>query len=109
MQSTDSFHASDGAEGAGDGIRPCIQNVSNGGRGERDSESSGADLLKHCLCARCVPRATLPTRESEISEEEERIETMGNYNAVYTLLWKRGEDGVFRVVDEYTLHSRKRF
>ena len=56
-----------------------------------------------------MPRATLPTRESEISEEEERIETMGNYNAVYTLLWKRGEDGVFRVVDEYTLHSRKRF
>ena len=34
---------------------------------------------------------------------------MGNYNAVYTLLWKRGEDGIFRVVDEYTLQSRKRF
>jgi len=60
-------------------------------------------------CAGCGPRATLPTRESEIIEEEERIETMGNYNAVYTLLWKRGEDGIFRVVDEYTLQSRKRF
>jgi hypothetical protein len=34
---------------------------------------------------------------------------MGNYYAVYTLLWKRGEDAIFRVVDEYTLQSRRRF
>ena len=34
---------------------------------------------------------------------------MAKYNAVYTLLWKRGEDGFFRVVDDYTSQARKRF
>ena len=45
MQSTDSFHASDGAEGAGDGIRPCIQNVSKGGRGEREGKRFSFNCL----------------------------------------------------------------
>jgi hypothetical protein len=34
---------------------------------------------------------------------------MGKYNAVYTLLWKKSEDGTFRVIDEYTLEKRRRF
>ena len=103
MQSTDSFHASDGAEGAGDGIRPRIQNVSKGGREERDNESSGSDLLKHTVNVFDFASATLSTRESELES------ILAQYNAVYTLLWKRGEDGIFRVVDEYSLQSRKRF
>jgi hypothetical protein len=103
VHSTDSFHASDGAEGAGDGIRPCIQNVSKGGRGERDRKCSGSDLLKHTVNVVVVASDALSTRESDLES------ILAQYNAVYTLLWKRGEDGIFRVVDEYTLQSRKRF
>lgn len=51
MQSTDSFHASDGAEGAGDGIRPCNQNVSKGGRGGgREGEIFVFNCVSVCLC-----------------------------------------------------------
>ncbi len=47
--------------------------------------------------------AVLSTRQNEIEK------TMGNYNAVYTLLWNLDEDGIFRVINENTLQSRKRF
>jgi hypothetical protein len=36
-------------------------------------------------------------------------QNMPKYGAVYTVLWKRGEDGFFRVADEYTLKERRRF
>jgi hypothetical protein len=55
-----------------------------------------------------VPRTTLPTRESEISEEEERRETMGNYNAVYTLLCIRGARMAFSALLTSTLCNRGR-
>ena len=58
---------------------------------------------KHIVYVFDVASATLSTRESELES------ILAQYNAVYTLLWKRGEDGIFRVVDEYTLQSRKRF
>ena len=103
MQSTDSFHASDGAEGAGDGIRPCIQNVSKGGRGGGRVRALALTCCKHIVYVFDLASATLSTRESELES------ILAQYNAVYTLLWKRGEDGIFRVVDEYTLQSRKRF
>ena len=54
-----------------------------------------------CVCFR--PRAALSARQVEIEK------TMGKYNAVYTLLWKKSEDGAFRVIDEYTLEKRRRF
>jgi hypothetical protein len=36
-------------------------------------------------------------------------QNMPKYGAVYAVLWKRGEDGFFRVADEYTLKERRRF
>ena len=50
------------------------------------------------------------TKSSALALREKEMEnTMAQFNAVYTLLWKKGEDGDFRVVEEYTLASRKRF
>ena len=41
-------------------------------------------------------------------EKKELEDTMGQNNAIYTILWKKDEkDGMFRVADEYTLESRK--
>ena len=68
---------------------------------------SGCDL-KHTITHTVymfdfAPSAVLSTRQKEIEK------TMGNYNAVYTLLWKLDEEGFFRVINENTLQSRKRF
>ena len=48
------------------------------------------------------PSGSLEVREKQLEE------TMAQYNAVYTLLWKKDADGFFRVVNEYTTQARKR-
>jgi len=50
------------------------------------------------------------SRQSSLAARNAIIEdTMANYNAVYTMIWKTGKDGLFYATDEYTLQSRKRF
>jgi hypothetical protein len=64
---------------------------------------SGCDLKHTVYVFDLAHSAVLSTRQNEIEK------TMGYYNAVYTLLWKLDEDGIFRVINENTLQSRKRF
>ena len=50
------------------------------------------------------------SRQPSLAARNAIIEdTMANYNAVYTMTWKMGKDGLFYATDEYTLQSRKRF
>jgi hypothetical protein len=60
-------------------------------------------LETYGLSVRARPSAAIELREMELEQN------MPKYGAVYTVLWKRGEDGFFRVADEYTLKERRRF
>ncbi len=60
-------------------------------------------LETYCLSVRVFFSAAIELREMELEQN------MPKYGAVYTILWKRGEDGFFRVADEYTLKERRRF